>query len=140
MDTKTLRKVVYALMNAKSYEVELFKTLLKEIDDVLNGGEVVAQETEAPKGKGKGKATKEKVEAEETQAVETEEGDDMFGDETEEDAGPTIEDVRKVVKDFATKHGKDRALKLLGKFKVSSIPDLKKGDWTKVIELAKKHL
>jgi hypothetical protein len=64
----------------------------------------------------------------------------MFGDEAEEDAGPTLDDVRKVVKDFATKHGKEKALKLLGKFKVTSIPDIKKQDYAKVIELAKKHL
>jgi hypothetical protein len=44
------------------------------------------------------------------------------------------------VKDFATKHGKEKALKLLGKFKVTSIPDIKKADYAKVIELAKKHL
>lgn len=59
------------------------------------------------------------------------------GDASDE---PTLDDVRKVVKDFATKHGKEKALKLLGKFKVTSIPDIKKGDYAKVIELAKKHL
>ena len=64
----------------------------------------------------------------------------LFEDTEEEDEGPTLEDVRKVVKNFATKHGKDKALKLLSKFKVTSIPDIKKADYAKVIELAKKHL
>lgn len=100
----------------------------------------VAKETKA----GKGKAKKEEMEEVESPYKETETAtddlDDMFGDEKVEDTGPTLEDVRKIVKDFATKHGKEKALKLLGKFKVTSIPDIKKTDYAAVIELAKKHL
>jgi hypothetical protein len=97
------------------------------------------EEVESPykeeKTKGKKAPAKEEV------VEEAEADDDMFGDDTaEEDTGPTLDDVRKVVKDFATKHGKEKALKLLGKFKVTSIPDIKKADYAKVIELAKKHL
>lgn len=147
MDKETLRKVVFAQLNAKTYEVELLKNLLAEID----GGTVEAQEAQpeaAPvkkaekktESKPKAKAKPEPVQ-EEVEAEETEEADDMFGDDAaEEDQGPTLEDVRKVVKDFATKHGKEKALKLLGKFKVTAIPDIKKSDYAKVIELAKKHL
>lgn len=97
------------------------------------------EEVESPykeeKTKGKKAPAKEEV------AEEAEADDDMFGDDAaDEDTGPTLDEVRKVVKDFATKHGKEKALKLLGKFKVTSIPDIKKADYAKVIELAKKHL
>jgi hypothetical protein len=104
-----------------------------------------AKETKAPKGGKKAKEEMEEVESpyKETKADladATDDLDDMFGDEKVEDTGPTLEDVRKIVKDFATKHGKEKALKLLGKFKVTSIPDIKKTDYAAVIELAKKHL
>lgn len=162
MDRKALRKTVFAIMNAKQYEAELYKTLLKEIDG-LEQGETTAVEAEqveqadttveAPVKKKSAKETTkaattkkaakvEEPEADETEAeAATEDMDDMFGgEEAEEDQGPTLEDVRKVVKDFATKHGKEKALKLLSKFKVTSIPDIKKADYSKVIELAKKHM
>jgi hypothetical protein len=91
------------------------------------------------KTKGKAKA-KPEVEPEETEEVsETSEDDDMFGDDEEADNTPTLEDVRKAVKNFATKHGKEKTLKLLGKWKVTAINDLKKADYGKVIELAQKH-
>ena len=65
----------------------------------------------------------------------------MFGDEADEALNePTLDDVRKVVKAFATKHGKEKALKLLEKFKVTSIPDLKKKDYAACIDLANKHM
>ena len=98
------------------------------------------KKTEAPAKKGKKVEPEVEAEVEETEAEQAEEADDMFGEEAEEDQGPTLEEVRKVVKDFATKHGKEKALKLLGKFKVTAIPDIKKTDYAKVIELAKKHL
>lgn len=97
--------------------------------------EVESPYKEEPK-KGKKAPAKEEVVEEEVEAEE----DDMFGDDEQESNEPTLEDIRKVVKDFATKHGKEKTLKLLGKFKVTSIPDLKKADYAKVIELAKKHL
>lgn len=107
--------------------------------------------TPAPaKGKGKKAAAKKEAdpiekaldEAHEEAAAEEDAADDLDLDMGDDEAAdePTLEDVRKVVKDFATKHGKDKALKLLSKFKVTSIPDIKKADYAKVIELAKKHL
>lgn len=105
-----------------------------------------AAPAETKKGKGKAKAAPApEVEDEglgetETEAAAETSDDDLFGDEEPADEGPTLEDVRKVVKDFATKHGKEKALKLLGKFKVTAINDIKKADYGKVIELAKKHL
>lgn len=110
--------------------------------------EAAATEAKPAKGKGKAKAAPapEADDALETAHADAEadaasEGDDdLFGDDEPADEGPTLEDVRKVVKDFATKHGKEKALKLLGKFKVTAINDIKKADYGKVIELAKKHL
>lgn len=139
-----LRKIVFAEMNVAAYRQKVFADLLAELDgrgaSNANAEEVetVVETKTAAKGKSKSKPVQQ-VEEVETE-VESAEEDDMFGDEAEEDQGPTLDDVRKVVKDFATKHGKEKALKLLGKFKVTSIPDIKKTDYAKVIELAKKHL
>lgn len=135
-----LRKIVFAEMNAASYRAKVYGDLLAELDGrtaSTEEAETVVETKTATKTKSKSKpvAPVEEVETE----VEAEE-DDMFGEEAEEESGPTLDDVRKVVKDFATKHGKEKALKLLGKFKVTSIPDIKKTDYAKVIELAKKHL
>ena len=139
-----LRKIVFAEMNVAAYRQKVYADLLAELDGrgASNASaeevETVVETKTAAKTKSKSKpvAPVEEVETE----VEAAEEDDMFGDEAEEDQGPTLDDVRKVVKDFATKHGKEKALKLLGKFKVTSIPDIKKTDYAKVIELAKKHL
>jgi len=110
--------------------------------------EAAPTETKAAKGKGKAKAAPapevddalETAHADAEADAASEGDDDLFGDDEPADEGPTLEDVRKVVKDFATKHGKEKALKLLGKFKVTAINDIKKADYGKVIELAKKHL
>lgn len=152
LNNEQLRKIVFAEMNAAAYRQQVFAELLAELDGRMSPqSEAVAEEVKetktpskkeaaAPKRETK-KAVKEEVVEEEIATEETaSDDDDMFGDEAEEDAGPTLDDVRKVVKDFATKHGKEKALKLLGKFKVTSIPDIKKQDYAKVIELAKKHL
>lgn len=136
-----LRKIVFAEMNVASYRVKVFSGLLAELDGrqaEATEEETVVETKTAAKTKSKSKPVAAPVEEVETE-VEAAEEDDMFGEE-EVDQGPTLEDVRKVVKDFATKHGKEKALKLLGKFKVTSIPDIKKTDYAKVIELAKKHL
>jgi hypothetical protein len=124
--------------------------LTKQLDrmEALKGGAAPA-DTPAPAktGKGKGKAAPAEEPAdtglgeEAADGAEASEADDLFGDDAAaEDAEPTLDEVRKIVKDFATKHGKEKALKLLGKFKVTAINDLKKADYSKVIELAKKHL
>jgi hypothetical protein len=110
------------------------KSKTKPADDEM-------EDVKSPYKEEKKTKTKAKEEVVEPETEPEAADDDMFGDDpTEEDAGPTLDDVRKVVKDFATKHGKEKALKLLGKFKVTSIPDIKKADYAKVIELAKKHL
>lgn len=154
-----LRRMALALQNAAEWQAKFFAGMVDQID--AEGGE----QTTTAKGKGgkgkaapaeemeevespyteeapaKGKGGKKSPPKEEVVEEAAEESDDLFGDDAaEEDEGPTLEDVRKVVKDFATKHGKEKALKLLGKFKVTSIPDIKKADYAKVIELAKKHL
>lgn len=110
--------------------------------------EAAPAETKAAKGKGKAKAAPapevddalETAHADAEADAASEGDDDLFSDDEPADEGPTLEDVRKVVKDFATKHGKEKALKLLGKFKVTAINDIKKADYGKVIELAKNHL
>jgi hypothetical protein len=156
LNNEQLRKIVFAEMNAASYRVQVFAELLAEIDGrQAPQSEAVVDELKetktAPKKESPKKETKKAVKEEVVEEDDSVHGggpandhqsddDDMFGDEAEEDAGPTLDDVRKVVKDFATKHGKEKALKLLGKFKVTSIPDIKKQDYAKVIELAKKHL
>lgn len=110
------------------------KSKAKPADDEM-------EDVKSPYKEEKKTKTKAKEEVVEPETEPEAADDDMFGDDpAEEDAGPTLDDVRKVVKDFATKHGKEKALKLLGKFKVTSIPDIKKADYAKVIELAKKHL
>lgn len=139
-----LRKIVFAEMNVASYRVKVFSELLAELDGRATGTveateeETVVETKTAAKTKSKSKPVAAPVEEVETE-VEAEE-DDMFGDDAEVDQGPTLEDVRKVVKDFATKHGKEKCLKMLSKFGVTSIPDIKKQDYPKVIALAKKHL
>lgn len=135
-----LRKIVFAEMNVAAYRQKVFADLLAELDGRTTQTEEVETVVEtktAAKGKSKSKPVQQ-VEEVETE-VEAEE-DDMFGEEVEEDQGPTLDDVRKVVKDFATKHGKEKCLKMLSKFGVTSIPDIKKNDYPKVIALAKKHL
>lgn len=125
---------------------EFLMKLTAQLDrmEALKGDAPAATEAAPAKtGKGKTGKTSPAPEADtdlgEDAAPEAD-ADDMFGDEAEGSDEPTLDDVRKIVKDFATKHGKDKALKLLGKFKVTAINDLKKGDYSKVIELAKKHL
>lgn len=141
-----LRRIALAMLNAAEWQVKVFSGLLNEVD---GGTPATKEATTPPKKAGKGKAEPADDDMEPVPSkfkktepeTEPEEEDDMFADDTPpEEDGPTLDEVRKVVKDFATKHGKEKALKLLGKFKVTSIPDIKKADWPKVIELAKKHL
>lgn len=142
-----LRKIVFAEMNVAAYRQKVYADLLAELDG-RGASNASAEEVEsvvetktATKGNAKTKSKSAPVvEAEEDMNEVAQDDNDMFDEEVEEDQGPTLDDVRKVVKDFATKHGKEKALKLLGKFKVTSIPDIKKADYAKVIELAKKHL
>jgi hypothetical protein len=161
LTTENLKRMALALQNSYEWQARLFRELIQEID----GGNDTTPAAAAPAKKGKSRP----VESEEMESVESpfndvqgedvqeepkktkgkkaaapapaNDADDMFGDEGEAEINePTLDDVRKAIKDFATKHGKEKALKLLGKFKVTSIPDIKKQDYAKVIELAKKYL
>lgn len=81
-------------------------------------------------------------EVEPTDDIPSDDSSDLdFLDEEVQDAvkEPDVADVRKAMKDFANKHGKEKTLKFLGKFKATAIPELNKKDYAKVIELAQKH-
>ena len=94
---------------------------------------------EKPKAKSKKKETKP-----EPEVVEVEESpksfDEMFNDAPDALTAPNLDDVRKAVKDFAAKHGKDKGMALLNKFGCNSIPDLKATEYGAVIELAKRYM
>lgn len=64
--------------------------------------------------------------------------DDMLGEGQSDE--PTIDDVRRVIKAFGMKHGKEKALKLLGKFKATSVQEIKKADYGKFVELGSKYI
>jgi len=88
------------------------------------------------------KETPKVVEANEQESTDID-MDDLFSEEAAEDEKPlepTIDDVRGVVKKFAAKHGKDKTLLLLKKFKVESLPELKKAQYSKFIEVTSKHI
>lgn len=139
-----LRKFLMYQLSAAQAQVAALEHAIKGLDG--EGGETTpapAKETKTEKKSGKGAAKTKPVETEpEAQVDDAVEADDLDMDLDAVDGSeePTLDDVRKVVKDFATKHGKEKALKLLSKFNVTSIPDIKKADYAKVIELAKKHL
>lgn len=143
MDKQFLRKYFMSKLDSAQREVEILKGAVASLDADNETTEETSEEEVAAPSK-KAAAKKEEAEEEEAEAdaesVE-ESDDDMFADEDGgEDDQPTVDDVRKIVKSFATKFGKDAALKLLKKFKATAIPELKKGDYAKVIELANKHL
>ena len=121
-------------------EIEINQMLVKQLDGETEVGTTADSKVEV-KAETKAEPKTKKAEKKSEAVVAETESDDLFGDdEAEKSDEPTTEDVRKVVKDFATKHGKEKALELLGKFKVTNIPDLKKADYSKIIELAKKHM
>lgn len=140
MNPNTLRKYLMSKIDCAQREIEINQMLVKQLDAETEVG--TTAETKIQKVEPEVETKKVKKAEKKTEAVVAEtESDDLFGDgEAEKSDEPTTEDVRKVVKDFATKHGKEKALKLLGKFKVTNIPDLKKADYSKIIELAKKHM
>lgn len=156
MDKQFLRKYFMSKLDSAQREVEILKGAVASLDaDNETAEETSEEEVAAPSkkaaaktdAKSSKKAAAKKEEAEEETEAEAdaesveESDDDMFGeDEAEEDDQPTVDDVRKIVKSFATKFGKDAALKLLKKFKATAIPELKKNEYAKVIELANRHL
>lgn len=138
MNTNTLRKYLMSKIDCAQREIEINQMLVKQLDSETEVGTTADSKVEV---KAETKAEPKTKKAEKKAEVVAEETEDLFGDdEAEKSDEPTTEDVRKVVKDFATKHGKEKALKLLGKFKVTNIPDLKKADYAKIIELARKHM
>jgi len=146
------RKYLMSKIDSLQREVEFLQQTVKAYDAQNETGktgpaqpeaevpaqvvEKKARKTPAPKSEVKTEAKAEEV----VQAKDVSDDDFLNDDTTEELSGPTKEDVRKIVKEFASKHGKDKALALLKKFSVTSIPDLKESDYSKLIELAKKHL
>lgn len=151
MDKQFLRKYFMSKLDSAQREVEMLKGAVASLDaeETTSTEEAEAEETptkkstkvDAKSSKKSAKKVEEVEEETETEEASEESEDDMFGEEaSEEDDQPTVEDVRKIVKSFATKFGKDKALQLLKKFKATAIPDVKKADYAKLIELANKHL
>ena len=140
MNPNTLRKYLMSKIDCAQREIEINQMLVKQLDGETEVGTTADSKVEV-KAETKAEPKTKKAEKKSEAVVAETESDDLFGDdEAEKSDEPTTEDVRKVVKDFATKHGKEKALELLGKFKVTNIPDLKKADYSKIIELAKKHM
>lgn len=93
--------------------------------------EVKVAEPEAAKLLGKRAAKKEKV-VEETFDLGFEESE---ADDKEEDVkGPSLEDVIAGFKNFAQKKGRDKAGKVLAKYKVKSVNDLPESSYAKVLK------
>lgn len=150
MDKSTYRKFLMAKIDVAQREIEVTKELVAMLDEetapVAQDAAPAKQEAKAePK---KEKATKKKPEPQPEKEVEPEtesapeaaaDEDDFFGDDTDIEA-PTLDDVRKVIKAFAAKHGKQKTEKLLAKFGAQAIPQIKEKDFSKVIELANKYL
>lgn len=67
----------------------------------------------------------------------TEEGEDDAPAEEDEEPETSIDDVREAMKKYAAKNGREKAVKLLAKFKVKSINDLKSKDYDAVIKATK---
>jgi len=146
MDAKFFRKYLMSKLDAAQREVEILKAAIEGLDS--DGPAPASEEVEdAPpvKKSSKKDETKKTESKKKTEEVveESTDMDDFMSDEPLEDdvmKEPTSDDVRKIIKDFATKHGKEKSLKLLSKFGASAINDIKKKDFSKVIELASKHL
>lgn len=109
-----------------------------------------SQPPAASRGSGKaGKASKKEDTAEEPndaegsglEEVEEASADDMGFGEVEEKAEPklTIEDVQKAFREFSKspKGGREKAIKIMGKFGVKSILEIKEADWKKAIAAVK---
>lgn len=106
----------------------------------LQSAQVETSEVPAkPAAKPAKKAAKPEPVVEETEETEESSGlDEMFNDEAEPEV--TVDDVRKVIKAFGAKHGKEKVLNALKKFKAQAISDIKKADYPKVIELLSKYI
>lgn len=145
MDEKFYRKYLFSRLDTVQREAEVLKECIALLDKGEDKEARDVEEATPPKktsAKTEVKKGKAKAEPEETEELEAADDADELDLESDEESEPelTVDDVRKTVKTFALKHGKDKALKLLQKFKTTSISDLKKTDYSKVIELAQKHL
>lgn len=82
------------------------------------------------------------TETKKTRSSKTAEADLGFGEEeTEEDAEeelPTLDEVIDSFKAYAAKHSREKAAKVLGKFKVKSVKDLDESVYSDVLEALKK--
>ena len=143
MDKNTYRKFLMAKIDVAQREIEVTKELVAMLDE---GTVTSAEETQAaPVEPKKAKASKAKPETkqEAPEKIETESEtslDDDFMNDDADISAPTVDDVRKAIKDFAAKHGKQKTEKLLSKFNAQAIPQIKEKDFTKVIELVNKYL
>lgn len=149
MDKNAYRKFLMAKIDVAQREIEVTKELVAMLDGETHteAPEKVEIKPEPKKEKSTKKAPKVEVEAapevepetEQEAAPEASNDDDFFG-EDDDLKTPTVDDVRKVVKAFAAKHGKQKTEKLLSKFGAQAIPQIKEKDFAKVIELANKYL
>lgn len=147
MDKIHYRKFLMAKIDVAQREIEVTKELVSMLDGETHteAPEKVETKVEPKKEKPTKKAPKAEVEAapeveqEQESAPEASSDDDFFG-EDDDLKTPTVDDVRKVVKAFAAKHGKQKTEKLLSKFGAQAIPQIKEKDFAKVIELANKYL
>lgn len=137
-----VKKMLTARLYLAKMEFEIINQAIKNLDKEGEMSEKSdeAEETPAPvKTKATTKKAAAPVKVEESDESEESE-DDLDLDGEDETPAITLEAVRKTVKTFALKHGKDKAVKLLQKFKATSMSDIKTNDYAKVIELAEKHM
>jgi hypothetical protein len=146
-------------------QVAALKTVMKELGNSSSKAQVVeeeeSEEDEAPKSKKKPakKAKKEEIEDEDEEEFdesddeeessdeddEEESSDEDDEEESEEDdepkskkgnsKGPTKGTVIKALQAYAAENTKAKALKMLAKFKVKSVHDLKPAQYADLIEL-----
>lgn len=150
MQQQTLRKYAMGRISSLQYEIQVLNELVKSVDKEDEAGTTSDTPTPAASQKPASKPVEAKTTATakpaakaapKTAAPVEEADDDLFGDDSDStEIGATLDDVRKTLKEFAAKHGKDKALKILSKFKVQAIPDIKEVDYAKVIELCQKHM
>lgn len=130
-----MKLTVYAEGSAKEVAEEL-----RTVAATLDGGKAVAAEKTEKVSKKKKKEEAEEEEfdlgdAEETEEeTETEEEEET---EVEEEDDTTIEDVIGAFQKYAKKHSREKAAKVLAKFKVKSVRDLKPANFSQVLGLLK---
>ena len=111
--------------------------LAKSLDlatDTVAGKE--SQEVSAPAKNGKAAAPTKNSKAAKSAAQETEEVDLGFEDTASEDETPTFADVVAAFQSYSAKYSREEAGKILRKFKVKSVKDLKPEQYKDVLKAA----